>query len=352
MDGPDDPVPIAPIVEVVRGPLVEATHFGAVAVVRASGELIGQVGNPHRLRTYWRSAAKPFQTMPLVYTGAADQFGLTPADVAICCGSHNGEPHHVRRVARLLDKAGVGPGHLVCGAHPPLHPESAEALQRQGAEPTALHHNCSGLHAGMLLLAVHLGADLEGYALPDHPVQREISSTIGHFTDLDPAEIILGVDGCGVPCHGLSLYRMALAYARLMNPAGAVPGRHAAAAEAIRAAMTAHPSEVAGTGRFDTDLIAATHGAVLAKGGASGVQCAGLVSGTGYALKVGDGATGPSSPGRPTAVATLETLRQLDVLDGPAREATAAHARPLLTTEQGEEVGHARPVFDLSLNVS
>ena len=47
---------------------------------------------------------------------------------------------------------------------------------RAGAEPSALHNNCSGKHSGFLCPACAMGADPRGYIEPDHPVQREVKA--------------------------------------------------------------------------------------------------------------------------------------------------------------------------------
>lgn len=336
-----------PLVEVVRGPLVEAVHRGTIAVVDASGELLASVGDPRRTITYWRSAAKPFQSMPLVMSGAAARVDLASADIAIACASHNGEPDHVTQVTSLLDHFRLDAEQLACGSHPPLLPAAAQELDRQGHAPNALHNNCSGLHAGMLGMATQLGVSTSGYNLAGHPVQAGIVENIARFTGLRAVDVILGEDDCVSPCHGLSVYHMAQAYARLMRPEDRFDEETVAAARTIREAMAGHPWLVAGTGRLDTDLMEAGGGAVVAKGGASGVECVAITGGIGFAMKVEDGASGPASPGHPTAVATIEALRQLGILDPDASEALQRHARPTLRDRNGHQTGWARAAFDL-----
>ncbi|MGH2499707.1 MAG: asparaginase, partial [Candidatus Limnocylindria bacterium] len=326
------------LIEVTRGPLVETMHRGDVAVVDAAGRLVAAVGGPRAKVAFWRSSAKPFQCLPVVAAGAADRFGLGPQDLALFCGSHNGEPVHVARAEAVLRRIGLGAAALACGAHPPLDGPSAAALRRDRAEPSALHNNCSGKHAGMLALAVHLGADPRRYLEPGQPVQREILASVRRFTGLADEEIALGVDGCGVPCFGIAVDRMALAFARLMDPS-AVVEPHRGAAGRVRAAMLAHPYLVAGRDRFDTALMALGGGRILAKGGASGVQCVGLEGGLGVALKIEDGAAGP---GRAREVATVEVLRQLGALDAAGVAALGRFARPVVRNVAGREVGEAR----------
>ncbi len=336
-----------PLVEVIRGPLVEAIHRGTIAVVDASGALLASVGDPRRKVTYMRSAAKPFQSMPLVVSGAAARFGLTPTDLAIACASHNAEAGHVQQVISLLDHLGIDAEQLACGAHPPLLPAAAQELERNGTVPSVLHNNCSGLHAGMLGLARQLGVPANGYNLSGHPAQAAIVQNLARFAGLDPADVMVGEDDCAAPCHAISVYHMALAYARLMQPEGRFDHDTVAAARTIRETMIENAWLIGGTGRLDTDLMEAGAGAIVAKGGASGVQCVGIEGGIGFALKIEDGATGPAAPGQPTAVATVEALRQLGILDPAGSGALARHARPSLKDRNGHEAGFARPSFDL-----
>ncbi len=336
-----------PLVDLERGPLVEAFHRGTIAVVDASGELLAWAGDPRSKVTYMRSAAKPWQVMPLVLSGAADAFDLEAADIAVCAASHNGEPMHVERVGGILARLGLPPEALACGTHPPLNPAAAAELSRAGASPTALHNNCSGTHAAMLATAHHLGAPLDNYGEPEHTVQRLVVDALARFTGLGPAAIVLGMDDCAAPCHGMSVYHMALAYARLMRPGGNVSAADAAAAASVRDAMAAHPAMVAGVGRIDTDLMAVSGGSLVVKGGASGVQCIGHADGIGIALKIEDGATGPWIPSRPSSVATMEVLRQLELLDESAHAQLRGHAEAMLTDRNGRTVGGARAVFSL-----
>src|SRR5205814_164512 len=150
-----------------------------------------------------------------VESGAADQFGFTPAEIALVCGSHGGEDIHVEAAASMLRKIGLGPEWLACGAHPPYDKRAAAILAAGGSESQAIHNNCSGKHAGMLALAVFNGWDPKGYQTAEHPVQKRMLQTIADFCEMDPAEIATGVDGCSVVTFGVPIERMALSFAHL-----------------------------------------------------------------------------------------------------------------------------------------
>jgi L-asparaginase II len=270
--------------------------------------------------------------------GAADRFGLGADELALCCGSHSGEPRHVRAAESILRKAGVDADSLSCGPHPPFHAATRRDLVEAGLEPGRLHNNCSGKHAGMMLLARAHGWDPRGYERADHPVQERILTEVTRWTDLPAEAIGSATDGCGVICFALPLQNMALAYARLAADAR----RGSTAAEAVVRAMTEHPEMVAGEGRLCTDLMRCTEGRVFAKLGAEGVYCVGVPGAElGIALKVEDGA------GRALAPALLGLLRTLDLISEDDLGVLMRHAFPEVRNTRGEVVGQLRPRLKL-----
>src|SRR5215510_4406406 len=156
-------------VEVTRGSMVESRHRAAVAVVDPDGAVVrawGDIEPP----VYGRSAIKPLQALPLIESGAADRFGVSVAEIALACASHNGEPRHVELVTAWLARIGCAVADLECGSHAPYHESSVEALLRAGRKPDAAFNNCSGKHTGFLATALHLGEPTAGYIRYDHPV--------------------------------------------------------------------------------------------------------------------------------------------------------------------------------------
>ena len=61
------------LVEVTRGDTVESMHFGVVAVADTEGNIRHWTGDP-TTRTYYRSASKPLQAIPIVESGAAESW--------------------------------------------------------------------------------------------------------------------------------------------------------------------------------------------------------------------------------------------------------------------------------------
>lgn len=323
-------------VEVTRNGVVESVHRVHVAVADRTGRLVARLGEPERV-SWYRSAAKPFQALPLVEDGVVESLELTRAELALCCGSHGGERPHLEGVRSILEKVGLTEEALECGSQRPLYQEAADELVGSGGEPRSLHNNCSGKHAGMLALAVHHGWRPDGYVLPDHPVQRRMLAEISRWSGLAENDIGTGVDGCGVLCFAVPLSRMAGSFARLSAAAEAgEPARE------VVEAMAEHPFCVAGTGRLCTELMGRAGDRVVVKTGAEGVYCAGLRGrGIGVALKVEDGGRRASGP------ALLRVLSALRVLEAEEMDALEAHARPPVLNTLGARVGEIRADFDL-----
>jgi len=332
-----------PLVEVWRGGTLESVHHGAVAVADDSGRTVLAHGDPG-LVTFLRSSAKPAQVLPLLASGAADRFGFTGEEIAAMIGSHGGEPFHVAAVRSILAKAGLGEDALQCGAHAPYHRPSARALRGAGQAPAAIHNNCSGKHAGMLALAVALGAPTATYLEAEHPVQTRIREAVATLAGMASGEIGLAIDGCSAPTFALPLERAAALYARLMAPAVLPPGLREAAARAV-AAMRRHPEMVAGTDRICTALIQAGSCGLIAKIGAEGFYGLGYARdgrGYGIALKISDGDGDRARP-----AATLAALRTLGVLADAPAAAVFERFVGILRNHRGLVVGRVAPVLDL-----
>jgi L-asparaginase II len=103
--------------------------------------------------------------------------------------------------------------------------------------------------------------------------------------------------------------------------------------------MTTYPAATGGAARFSTQLMEATRGRLLAKGGAEGLECVAIPGrGLGLALKSLDGSS------RALAPALLALLEHLGELGEAERERLAASRRPILRNHGGREVGHLEAV--------
>ena len=328
MSSPDAGLPEdAPLAAVRRGALVESIHRGRFAVCDPEGNVLEAVGDPEAY-LYVRSSAKPFQALPLVLLGAADAFGLTGEELAVACASHSAEEPHLAAVRSILKKAGLTEDDLQSGAHLPLYGPEAAKLVRRGEEPRPIHSNCSGKHAGMLAVCVHEGYETATYREPDHPLQRRILGLIAEVCGLREDEVLVAGDNCGVPAFAMPLQSFATGLARIAT--GELPsGERSGAALRIRDAMRDHPFMVAGTGRFDTQLMDSTD--LLVKGGAEAVLAVGSQEGWGMALKISDGA---ERAVRPAGLAALS-----------ARGVKVPAARSTVRGLHGEAVGEIGPLI-------
>jgi L-asparaginase II len=254
-------------VSVRRGTIVEARHRVHAVAVR-DGAVVDVAGDASVV-AYFRSSAKPLQALPVVRARP----DLDEAEIAIACASHQAEPAQVAAVRSLLGKAPGTEDDLECGS-------------QEGRPPGAIHHNCSGKHAGFLALCAARGWERNGYRLADHPLQRELLDEIASAAELRADDIPVAVDGCGVLTFAVTLERMAAAFSRLPQLDGA--GR-------VLPAMRAHPDLVGGSGALDTELMQTLSG-WTAKRGAEGLICAVAPDGTGIAMKSEDGNPRPLRP--------------------------------------------------------
>jgi L-asparaginase II len=318
-----------PLVRVVRSGLEESVHSGDIAAVDTGGRLIAFAGDADR-PLFARSSMKPLQACVSL---SCATFDFTDREVAVMCASHNAEPVHVEAVRSLLARAGVPEEALQCPSVRPWDDESA------AADPERRHINsdCSGKHAGMLAACKAQGWPLETYREPSHPLQQQILQAVLAVTGL--ASVHVGIDGCGVPVHGMPLRSMATIYARLAAPERwGVLEPHA---RRIATAMRAEPYMVAGRNRPDTALMEAAPN-VIAKGGAEGLLCAAVLDrGLGLAVKIRDGSHRAAGP------ALIHALQLLDILDHEQLERLRPHARPSVVGG-GQPVGEIGAAFELT----
>jgi L-asparaginase II len=325
-----------PLVEVVRGPIVESVHAGHAVIADASGGIVAAWGDTGAV-ILPRSSVKMLQALPLVESGAADAASLGDEHLALACASHAGGAMHVRRVARWLEDLGLGEPDLRCGPQRPEDAGERDRLRREDRAPGQLHNNCSGKHAGFLTLARRCGGGPD-YIVADHPVQRAVREAFEAMTGA--ASPGWAIDGCSAPNFACTVAGLAQAMARMAAPEGLGQARQAAAQRLV-SAMLAHPLLVAGEGRACSELMAAAGGRVAVKTGAEGVFTAILPRrGLGVALKVADGATRASE----AAIAAL--LVRLGVLatEDPRVE---SRLRPPLLSRRGLVAGALRPSAEL-----
>jgi L-asparaginase II len=318
----------APLVRVIRSGLVESVHTGHVAVCDVRGKLVAWAGDPERV-VFVRSCMKPVQAA--VGLSVIDDPRLPEDLIAVMCASHNGEPVHVRAVRRVLRRGHLMTDDLRTPPDRPIDPASAAGARR----PAPIYHNCSGKHAGMLLACARAGWPTADYRRPGHPLQQRVLAAVRALSGVD--DPVVGVDGCGVPVHGMAIRSIAAMYARLSDEPRAA--ELAASLDRATRAMRAHPYLVGGRDRDDTAVMEAVDDVIM-KEGAEALDCAvHLPSGLSVAVKVEDGGYRAAGP------AMVSVLVELGVVDDRARRRLAAVATPSVE-------GGGRPVGRLEAVVS
>ncbi|WP_144151713.1 asparaginase [Paraburkholderia sp. BCC1885] len=331
-----------------RGEAVENSHIAHVAVVDARGRLLYRFGDPARM-TLARSAAKPAQALAVLETGALERFGFEEADLALMCGSHNSEERHIERASRMIAKAHASEADLRCGGHPPLSDAVFRSWIKQDFTPGPVCSNCSGKHAGMLAGAQAIGATVQDYHLPEHPLQVRVKHIVADVCDLPDDAVRWAIDGCNLPTPAFPLERLARLYAKLADAAaqpaggGEVSARSAALARIYRA-MTAYPEMVAGEGRFCTTLMRSFEGALVGKVGAEASYAIGVRPSAQTTRLGADGALGIAvkvEDGNATALYAIVTdlLNQLEIGTSAQRARLEAYRAPPMRNTMRVETG-------------
>ena len=324
-----------PAIIAYRGTVVENSHAIHIAVTGADGSVIRSFNDPHRI-TLVRSAAKAAQAVIAVEAGILEKFQFTQAELALMCASHSSEPKQVADVLRMLSKLGLDESALICGGHPPLGDGVYKDWQKTGYIPTAACNTCSGKHVGVLATALALGYPTEGYEKPDHPVQQYARKRLAEVLNLAPEDITWATDGCGLPTPAFALDKLASVYQR-------IAAGETAAMKAVGEAMSTHPENVGGEGRFCTQLMEAFEGRVIGKFGADGTYAIGVrgaqgqgdgQSSVGVALKIEDGNV------RVLYAAVCEVLEQLKVGTAEQRAKLSKWHNLTVINTVGNQVGH------------
>jgi len=329
-----------------RGEIVESAHRLSVAVVDEESHLLYKLGDPSLLTTL-RSAAKPFQMIPLLMALEENEKKLefTSKEIAVMVGSHSGTEKHVETVLSILEKVGLDEDALKCGRHPPFHKETKKML---GENYRQIHNNCSGKHAGLLALCVLKGYDTEGYLNPSHPIQKKIKETVSLICNYPEALIYTAIDGCGVPVFFLPIYAMASGWARFVSEKELTGNEMVIKKETrekVIRAMVSHPEMVAGTERLDTELMKLANKdkeKLISKAGAEGLGTVGLLKKKmGVVVKVEDGSNRAIGPG------VIHTLLKINVLSEEEVELLKKYYMPEIKNRRGEVVGRIKPNFNL-----
>ena len=277
-------------VSVNRNGVTESIHNVDIAVCDADGQVIFGMGDIEG-DIFPRSAMKPLQAIALVemLSEASEYEALSSAEIALICASHNGEPLHSDAVKSLLGKFDISPDELICGAHWSLEQDSLISQVRSLSQPDKTLNNCSGKHAGMLVLAKLLTGSTQHYADISHAAQQRILGVLEVMTGSDLLANVTAIDGCGAPVYRAPLGNWARAFA-LFALGGIQPPIREQACIRIRKSIAEHPYHLAGRNRACSAVNQAYGEAITVKVGAEGVYSAAFHDlGLGMMLKTRDG---------------------------------------------------------------
>ena len=272
--------------EEYREGVLECLHYGTACVVDENG-VVFSVGNPDWL-SFYRSASKPIQALPVLVRGLHKKYGLTEEETAIFSGSHWGDEDHVRVCESILAKTGLNEEDMCMLPTYPNRAARKEALLRANMPPRRIYHNCAGKHLALMLLARELGENVPDYWRPESKTQAVVKEMISYMAETPEDEIAVGVDGCGVPVFAVPFWRIAQSYLKLACPELISDPAIRTAVEENMARLHAYPNMIAGKDVVDT-IITANDG-MVAKSGAMGVYAIGCrEKRLGIAFKTADG---------------------------------------------------------------
>lgn len=318
---------------------VESVHYGSVAIVNSTGQLIASAGDTQAL-TFTRSTIKPFQALEFVEHAQAASLGFSEEEMALLCASHSGEALHVALADSLLKKIGCTEQHLQCGCHLPFAYSWTNRPPPPHFQFDQRHHNCSGKHLGFLAYCRLSETPLESYLDEGHPLQKAVRGRLARLSGLEESRLVLGIDGCSAPNYALPLQVLAQLYAQLANPAGAPEAQTSLAR--LAQLMREHPLVISGQGRSDYQFVQAGAGDWLAKIGAGGVQAMAINSaGLGIAIKIANGNMDA------LYCATTAVLEQIGLLNDHARSTLQDYLRPAIFNARKVMTGEWRPVLSL-----
>lgn len=328
------------LVNTYRGDLVDLVTTGSIAVVDSKGNLLYSAGDPYKV-CYARSSAKLMQAVVPVLYGAVDAYKINDKEIAQISASHSGEEFHVDTVRSILDKIELNEDYLQCGEHYPFKEDVAKRMKESGEKPLSVHNNCSGKHAGMLATVKYLNEDLDTYYQVDHPHQLRIVDMIGKLCDYNPEDIVIGLDGCGVPVHALPLNKFAYGMARMIEPSSLDEEYRDPVTRVVNAVMN-YPVFASGSDRIDYKIMEKYPNKVVVKSGANGYFGGAIPDkGIGFAIKTNDGLSNMRN------IVLIELLHQLGVIPKEDLDYFSDEYNVGVYNHKNELVGYSKPVFEL-----
>lgn len=236
------------MLEEYRGEVLENVHRGTIVVVNLDGEVIASAGCPETL-CYYRSTAKPFQTIPTIMSGLTRQYDLTKEQISILNASHWGRNHHLDTLLSIMEKTDFREEDFIMLPFMPLwhsnHRQLTIELEPDVTNvPRKLTHDCTGKHLNLMMLQKELTGHQKDYWRIESLAQQKVLEMISVFSGVPKEQIAIGTDGCGVPVFGVPLRNIAWSYARLMNAQALDDEALTEAVELNLDAIHGHPEKI------------------------------------------------------------------------------------------------------------
>lgn len=330
------------LIEEYRGPLLENKHRGWVCVLDENEQLLYHAGNPDHV-TYMRSSAKPLQALAFFALRLDEVYDLTDQEKTILSGSHQGGPYHVAALESIARKMKIDEDALVLLPCYPADAGYRDQVVAAHIPPRKFYHNCAGKHLATIAMARFFGQPEDTYYQIGTPVQEYLANFICELTGCPRKDLILGVDGCGVPVYGMSLRHMATAYSRLIQPEKIENETLREKVKMLDACTHAWPQYINKENYVCTCMNEDSN--IWAKGGAQGVYCFAIRDKKlAVSFKVEDGSE------EEWQLVIWNILRQLGYEDSVAAH-NMVKLRPFeIINATGHAVGEYRPVFTLEKN--
>jgi L-asparaginase II len=153
------------------------------------------------------------------------------------------------------------------------------------------------------------------------------------LAEFDEKKVELGVDGCGVPTCAIPVKNMAILYANFSTPER-FGGKLADACLRVIKCVHRYPRNIAGPGRYCTELLEATGKKLFAKGGAEAIYTIGVVGKrTGIAIKMESGL----EIGYKVFLVSL--MREMNIISAADVSRLPQYVRNPILNRRGEMVG-------------
>jgi len=317
-----------PFIKTTRGDLTETVHRISIVAVKDNVIIYSQ-GNPDLISPI-RSTAKPFMITPLLNLAKEQGINLSDSQISVMASSHNGEQIHRECVRSILDMSGYTLSELHCGSHLPYYSWiQDEFFKCANLDMRQLFHNCSGKHAGMLLLCRLLKEKPDNYWHSEHPLQKIITNSVKeHLSITDQDTFHIRIDGCGTPTYAITLEKLAKAYQNFSN---------SNSLKNVYNALLNEPYMLAGKERIDTLIISEL--GFVAKSGSDGLFCVSCPKqNIGIALKVESGNDDAAE------AAIVEVLDQIGLLPDKVKRKFDDYRFLEINTSTGRLTGRYSPI--------